>query len=137
MIKNGKKWQKSFDKWNLVKKELEDAGGFPNISDGEVWWCAMGENIGVEVSGKGKRFLRPILVVRKINKHEFIGIPLTTKQRMGSWYVQFFFNGQSEVASLIQVRAMSVRRLIYKMGEVPESDLELVKRAFLRLFETG
>lgn len=134
MVRAVKRWQKSFDEWNTVKKKLEVYGGLPNISDGEIWWCAMGENIGVEVSGKGKRFLRPVLVMRKINKHEFIGIPLTTKQRKGSWYVSFLFNDRKEVASLIQVRAMSVRRLVYKMGEVPESDLELVKRAFLQIF---
>lgn len=134
MVGAVKKWRKSFDEWNTVKKKLEVSGGFPNISDGEVWWCAMGENIGVEVSGKGKRFLRPVLVVRKVNKYEFIGIPLTTKQRKGSWYTSFLFNERKEVASLIQVRAMSVQRLVYKMGEVPESDLELVRRAFLRLF---
>ena len=134
MIETQEGKKKCFDEWNIIKKSLDKVGGCPNMSDGEVWWCAMGEDIGVEVSGKGERFLRPVLVMRKINKHEFFGVPLTAKLRRGTWYVTFVFNNKRETAALIQTRAISTKRLVYKMGEVPESDLRLVKQGFLRLF---
>ena len=33
---------------------------------------------GYEEDGKGKKFLRPVLVLRKLGEHTFIGLPLTT-----------------------------------------------------------
>lgn len=50
----------------------------PKITEGEVWWVAIGENVGVEINGKSRYFSRPVIVFRKLSHLGFMGIPLST-----------------------------------------------------------
>jgi mRNA interferase MazF len=99
-----------------------------------LWWCAVGENIGVEISGKGKNFTRPVIILKKFGRLAFFGIPTTTKEREGSWYVRFSYKNVTEIAMLTQARMFSYLRLDQKMGTLSVSDFRKVKEAFLRLF---
>lgn len=60
--------RKNFDDWMMVKKRIHYAGVKRTFCEGEVWWCALGENIGVEINGKSATFARPILVLRKLSQ---------------------------------------------------------------------
>lgn len=60
--------EKRFDEWIEVKKSRHDSARLPVIKDGEIWWCAMGENIGVEINGKNESFARPVLVFKKLSR---------------------------------------------------------------------
>ena len=93
----------------------------------------MGENVGTEINGKSKTFARPVLVIRKLSRYSFIGVPLTSQKHEGSWYSSFEFQNKRQVAVLAQVRNFSVSRLYRKMGVVPESDLELVRNGLASL----
>lgn len=124
---------KDFYGWIRLKAKLHFMRRLRNISDGDVWWCAMGENIGTEINGKSKTFARPILVVRKLSRFNFIGVPLTSQAHSGSWYVSFVFRGIREVAVVSQVRNISVFRLYNKMGTVSDNDLELIREKLCRL----
>ena len=126
--------EKRFNEWNIVKSNIHYAGVFRDIKEGDVWWCSMGENVGVEINGKQEFFLRPILVLRKLSKFGFMGIPLTSQSHEGSWYVSFVFKEKNQYAVLAQARVLSVYRLRRKMGTVPGSDLELVKEGFRKLY---
>lgn len=125
---------KRFDDWIGVKADLHYAGIFRNIKEGEVWWCSIGENVGVEINGKQEFFLRPVLVLRKLSRFGFMGVPLTSQLHQGSWYVPFEFKGKQQNAVLVQARVLSVYRLKRKMGIVPNSDLELVRKGFRELY---
>jgi len=50
-------------------------------------------NIGDEVYGKGEYFSRPVLVYKKLTNTTFLGLPITTREKTGSWYVEFTLNG--------------------------------------------
>lgn len=65
----------------------------------------------------------------------FLGVPLTSQAHEGTWYVPFVFKNRKQVAVLSQVRTFSVFRLYEKMGTVPDSDLELVKTGFHKLYK--
>ena len=130
MYRDGKK---DFNGWIIIKEKLHNDGSIHRIKVGEVWWCAVGENIGSEICGKGKTFARPVLILRKLSGNNFIGIPLTSKKHKGNWYVNFEFKGKSQVAVVSQVENISVYRLYSKMGEVPNSDLELVRNGLIDL----
>ena len=110
------------------------AGVFRTVKGGEIWWCAVGENVGVEINGKNEEFSRPVLVLKKLSKYGFMGIPLTSQEHVGSWYVEFVFQDKKQTAVLAQARVISVFRLYKKMGTVPNSDLEMVKRGFRKLY---
>lgn len=104
-----------------------------SIREGEVWWFADGQNVGVEINGKGERFARPILILTKFGKLSFTGIPLTSKRHNGSWYVEFTFKEKTSYAVLCQAKMCSVYRLYRKMGVLPEQDFNKIGIAFLKL----
>ena len=124
---------KNFDAWNKVKKNIHKRAKVHSIREGEIWWFADGQNIGVEINGKGERFARPVLILTKFGKLSFMGIPLTTKKHSGSWYVQYKFKDRNCYAALCQAKMYSVYRLYRRMGTLPESDLDRIRTVFLEL----
>ena len=58
----------------------------------------MGENVGIEINGKGKRFLRPVLILKKLSKNGFLGVPLTSQEHKGNWYANFIFLDKKQFA---------------------------------------
>ncbi len=125
---------KDFNNWMKLKADLHYTGIFRNIKEGDVWWCSMGENVGIEINGKQKLFLRPVLVLKKLSKHGFLGVPLTSQFHEGLWYVAFEFKNKKQYAALAQIRTLSVYRLCRKMGVVPDSDLKMVRDGFKKLY---
>ena len=72
--------------------------------------------------------------MKKLSKLGFMGVPLTSQKKSGSWYVEFDFLGKEEFAAICQARTMSISRLHTKMGRIPESDLKSIKKAFCELY---
>lgn len=126
---------KRFFEWTAIKqKRDEHEYSPPHISEGDLWWCVVGENVGIESSGKSANFTRPVIILKKFGGLGFLGIPTTTRKRTGSWYVAFLHKGIEEIAMLNQVRVLSYKRLDRKMGTLDDEDFKKVKGAFLRLF---
>lgn len=125
--------QKRFDEWNRVKKSIHKRARVQSIQEGEIWWFGDGENIGVEINGKGERFARPVLVLTKFGRLSFLGIPLTTKKHEGPWYAEYTFGGEIKYAVLCQAKTISIYRLYRKMGVMSSKDFKKIKRKFRRL----
>ena len=126
---------KRFLEWIGIKQKLDMKDYQPPfITEGDLWWCAVGENVGIEINGKSADFTRPVIVLKKFGRLGFLGIPTTTQSRTGSWYVSFIHKGTSETAVLSQGRAFSYKRLHSKMGTLDQTDLRKVKEAYARLF---
>ena len=123
-----------FDDWIEVKKSVHYRSFGFNYSEGEIWWCAMGRNVGVEINGKSKTFARPVVVLRKLNKSSFMAIPLTSKEHSGTWYVSFGFRNVKEYAVLSQARVVSAMRLYERIGRVSELDMMRIARGFHKLY---
>ena len=123
-------------KWFPVKeaKHNIETMKIPRITDGEVWWVAVGENVGVEINGKSEYFSRPVLVFKKLSHLGFMGIPLSTQEHSGSWYVNFRFQGKEVYAALSQAKVFSTARLYTRLGQVAEDDMEKVKVGFRSLY---
>lgn len=113
--------------WNQVKTRINKSDIIRTVKDGEIWWCAMGANVGVEINGKGRDFARPVLVFRKLSRFGFIGIPLTSQPHEGSWYVKFRFKGKDEYAVLAQIRMVDTKRMYRKIGSADDSDMEMIR----------
>lgn len=123
-----------FDDWIEVKKELHRSNRVQAMKEGEIWWCAVGENVGVEINGKSSTFARPMLIFRKLSRFGFLGIPLTSKPHTGSWYAGFRFQGRDQVAVLSQIRVVSVSRLYTRMGNIDDTDKVTISKAFKKLY---
>lgn len=55
-----------FDEWNEVKKAT-NAKPYENIkiSEKNIYWVKIGQNVGSEIYGKGEYYTRPVLVLKK------------------------------------------------------------------------
>jgi len=127
--------KKDFDQWNEKKKWL-DAGTHqpPLVSEGEIWWASVGENIGSEIGGKSALFSRPVIILKKLSHDFYFVIPTTTQERKGSWYVDFRQQGRNMIACLHQSRATDYRRLSSKLGTLDDEDFVRVIEGFSSLY---
>ncbi len=125
---------KRFLEWIGLKQKIHESGMPHFFNEGEVWWCALGENIGVEVNGKGDMFSRPVFVYKKLSREGFMCVPLSTKTKEGSWFIKITFQGKEQVANIAQARVISSSRMYEKLGELDEKDVEKIKSGFLRLY---
>ena len=128
---------RKYEEWMPVKKKIHNDGIMRKFKEWELWWCAIGENVGVEINGKGSMFVRPVVIYHKFSRFGFMGIPLTTKdhtQEAPDWYVKFNFQNKDQFAALHQLERISVFRLCRKMGELDGEDVTKIKNAFAKLY---
>lgn len=125
---------KDFDKWNGKKKEIHKDGEAPFYNEREIWWCALGTNVGFEQDGTGKNFDRPIVVIRGFSKNIFLGLALTGKKREGKYY--FYIGkveGRDSSAILSQIRLIDSKRLIRKIETLRDDKFKTLKEALKKL----
>lgn len=126
---------KRFAEWLALKEKLhEKQHKAPLVSEGEIWWASVGENVGSEINGKSGVFSRPVIIYKKLSHSFYLVIPTTTKLKTGSWFIHFRQQGKDMVACLHQSRTIDYRRLSNKLGELDDSDLQKVKDGFQKLY---
>lgn len=128
---------KRFGDWVELKESLHEMDRMRTFHEGEIWWCAMGENVGVEINGKSNTFARPVLIFKKLSRYGFLAVPLTSQPHVGSWYASFRFQGKEQVAVLAQIRVISVARLYRKIGSIDDNDKTVIREAFRALYLPG
>jgi mRNA-degrading endonuclease toxin of MazEF toxin-antitoxin module len=127
---------KRFSEWLGLKEKLHENGEqAPFFSENEIWWCSIGENVGVEINGKSDLFSRPVFIYRKLSRTGFMGVPMTTQIKDGSWYVNVDFRGKRQVANLAQSRVLGVERLSNRMGVLDDKDAGKIRKAFCELYQ--
>jgi mRNA interferase MazF len=125
--------EKDFDGWNVEKQTLHanPAGIFCHPR--EIWWCALGVNIGSEQDGTGKNFDRPIIVIRGFNKDIFFGAALTGRKKQGKFYFPIGLIENREASVILsQIRIIDTKRLIRKMATMDEELFQKLKNALQR-----
>ena len=125
--------EKHFKEWMGIKERLHNRARIPHVSVGDIWWCSIGENVGVEIDGKSSLYSRPVIVFAKFGRYGFWGIPTTTAEHSGSWYVRINFQGRFEYVALAQARFFSVSRLYRRMGTIDECDMQKLRDGFRSL----
>ncbi len=127
-------YTKDFDGWHPKKKEMNARVESPHYHEREVWWCALGVNIGDESDGTGENFDRPILVIKGFSRYVFIGVSLTGRNRTGKFYFPLGkidpddAEAESSVV-LSQMRLIDARRLVRRMTILDEGVFSKVKEA--------
>jgi len=128
---------KQFLEWIGLKEKLHTQNNEPPLfKENEIWWCHVGENIGVEINGKSKDFTRPVLIFKKYDRYSFLGLPLSTKNKIGTWYAPIYFLGIPQVVVLCQSRVFDYRRLDRRMGELNTFEFSDVRKVFVALHIT-
>ena len=127
--------EKDFDRWNDKKKSLETMRKSFLFKQGEVWWCSIGINVAEESCGKGDFFGRPVLVLKKLSSKSYIGVPLSTKIKTGSWFTDVQVQGKPSSALLYQVRMFSTNRFQRRLTTLDRADFARVKEKLEILLE--
>ena len=126
--------KKDFKNWHKDKKNIHEGKERPFFHEREVWFTSMGVNVGFEIDGKGEKFMRPIIVIRKFNNESLWGLPLTRNPKKGKYYYSFMIEeGQSSTANLSQIRLIDSKRLQYKIGVMHKRDFVEVKEKLRQL----
>lgn len=120
---------KEFKEWGELKPQIHGAKKNVYFHQREIWYVALGENIGFEQNGKGEKFKRPVIILKKFNKHCFLAVPLTTQKKEGKYYFQISeIKGKQNYAILSQIRLISSKRLITKIGMIPQTEFKNLKQ---------
>jgi mRNA-degrading endonuclease toxin of MazEF toxin-antitoxin module len=128
--------QKDFDRWNNSKKAIHAASPRPFYHAREIWWCAVGNNVGNELDGTGAHHDRPVLVMRPFNAETFFGVALVGHERVGRYYFPIGrVDDRNAVVNLSQARLFDTKRLIRKIGTLDARAFrELTRALALTLF---
>ncbi|MFA5361497.1 MAG: type II toxin-antitoxin system PemK/MazF family toxin [archaeon] len=124
-MQNKKEQQnKDFDKWNEEKKEINLKKVSYNFFfyEREVWWSSLGVNVGIETDGKNENFERPVLIIKKFNGNMVWVLPLTSKEHKGFYYQKINYDSGVSWAHLSQIRTISTKRLLRKVGTISETE---------------
>jgi len=125
-----------FDIWNEKKKEINTESEILKFREKDIVFLSMGQNIGYEQYGKGEHFLRPVLVYKKFNKRTFLGIPLSSKNKDGSYY--FSFNYKNDIlstANFSQIKTFDIKRAKYKSGTIKDKDFISLSEKLIKLLK--
>jgi mRNA interferase MazF len=113
---------KDYKSWHEQKSQIEHKKSHVFFKEKEIWWTRIGLNIGSEQDGVGNLFVRPILILKKINQHTFIGLPLTTQNKKIETHYSLEKIPCLAAESYVmceQIRILSSKRFLRKMGKLP------------------
>lgn len=121
--------------WTKLKCRIQIAPEQPPYcKERDIWWASIGANIGTEKNGKNALFERPVLVIRRFYGGSILLIgPMTTKVKKGGYYFRTEHNDVTQFVDLAQIRAISPKRLIRKLGVMPEYEFDGVRRQLKNL----
>ena len=112
------KYTKNFDSWN-ERQKLLDATEFQGLlHNREIWWCALGVNVGSEQDGKNDYFERPVLVIRYTRKDVVLIVPITSKISNHKDRITFNIAGLKQQILLSQIKTVSNKRFLRKIGRL-------------------
>ena len=126
---------KNYNQWFRLKPVLNVRISQPPVKVRDIWWCSIGINVGEELDGKSDKASRPVLVYRKLTHSSFIGIPLTSKLKEGSWYVTITIHGKENRVILSQIRIFDTRRVTTRLAQLDEKDFNEVKRRLVEFLQ--
>ncbi len=137
--------EEGLDEWHKLQDSLNKRTDFPRPKRRQVWWCAVGYNIGSEQSCT-IGFQRPVLVLRVFGSI-FWGLPITSSDPEGKKDDNPLFykiegipylspSGEKKnlegYVALHQLRAYDSRRLQRKILKMELGLFELILRELRR-----
>lgn len=109
---------KDFDGWNTKAKKLDSKIFNDFFYAREIWWCALGVNIGSEQDGKNESFERPVLILKRINKDSCFIAPFTSRLIDNEYRITTQSSGMHAQVVLSQIKVISTKRLLRKVGKI-------------------
>lgn len=125
---------KEFDDWTVVKKRINIEERKVNARAGDIRWISFGVNVGSEMDGKGPSYTRPGLIVNVIGSHYALVVPTSTKIRQVPGYISLNWNTRPMALCIHQMRVVSSKRILNRIGKISERKLEEHKKHITAFF---
>lgn len=126
---------KDYQSWSFVKSKLDKKDKSIFIRSGEIRWVSLGVNVGNEIDGKGNDFARPCLILHVIGNRLCLVVPVTSKIKNRSGYMEIDRNGKSETVCLDQIRVVSPKRVLSRIGKLSTDKTSKVKEEIKKVFD--
>ena len=126
------KTSNDFDSWNNHKKQVHFSEiAPPYFKEREIWWCALGVNVGVEVEtdGKNDNFERPVLIVKRFNRDMIWIVPITSTSGDRRFYFPIKYGNNNRWLILSQLKTVSSKRPLRKIDFLSLDDFVKVSQA--------
>lgn len=115
---------KDFDNWNKLKKKINKIQRKIYFKEGQIWWANLGINVGTEQNGGGIYYERPVLIIKKFSSKSLLCLPMTTKNKIGSYYYNL---EKDSVVILYQAKLLDSKRLNRQIKKIKISKLTFRK----------
>lgn len=121
---------KNYEHWTPIKIFTNNNLDRPiNFREGQVWRCKIGENIGVEMDGKGNNYLRPVLIIKRYGDNAFLGAPLTSKTKPNRpFYHPIRVGNRDGLIIISQLRFWDASRLTSLIQQISHKDFLKIKQ---------
>jgi len=120
---------KKFDDWNKSKKNIHNEGVNKLYHKREVWWCALGVNIGFEQDGTSKDAERPVLILKGFSKDVCLIVPLTTSAKKNPYHIALGkIDDKNALAIVSQIRLIDTKRLVNKIGFIDKDLFQNIRK---------
>ncbi len=122
--------KKDFDGWNDLKKRTHELREAPFYHTREIWWCALGVNVGFEQDGSGEEYRRPVLILKGLSAKTCLVIPLTTSTKQHPLRPSIGnVDGKEAHALISQMRVIDTKRLVHKVGYLKQHMFNDIRKA--------
>lgn len=131
------KYIKTFKEWNHFKEILDSVDITIPFYVGEIWYVAIGVNIGIEIDGKGENFERPVLVIKKFNKFHALVVPITSAKHDNFSTNILVVDKSLSVGSTVvisQIMRISNHRFLYRIGILDKTQFKKVVNSIKEMF---
>jgi len=120
--------EKDFDKWNKLKKEVNNKKQKFYVKQREIWSVKMWKNVWFEEDWKWEDFERPVLVLKKI-WIMYLCISMTTQWKDNDFYYKLLDTQENSYIILSQAKLFDLKRFHYKVRTVSKDEfLNIQKR---------
>lgn len=102
----------------------------------EIWWAALGQNVGYEMNGKHELFERPILILKKYSGGMCFVLPYTTQIKDDNPWFQYpiqIYDTPSAL-NLSQGKILSSKRLLRKIKTIDTAIYNDIITVFTKQF---
>lgn len=121
---------KDFSGWNEKKIIIHNDNRNKLYHQRDIWWCALGINIGYEQDGKDVDFQRPVLVLKGLSMNTCLVLPITTSKQVHPLRISIgTITGKDSKVVLSQMKVVDTKRFINKIAVLGTTEFEAIRKA--------
>ena len=83
------------------------------------------------MDGKNQNFERPVLILKKFDESNFLGLPISSQKSDSDLFYNLFYKDEETYLSLKQIRYLNIKRLSRLIRRLNEKEFNLIKQKII------